>query len=511
MADPIKRPEAAELTAFDPDFTPHLADRHIKLLTPDDTVLTYKGGDYAIYRETLRDDACMAPFAQRRLAVTKCEWTVDDGAEDALSKSAAAWMREQIQQLEFDRITDGMLYARWYGHAVAECLYQPDLTEGKVTLADIRVRDRARFAYANDRGAPFIFDPKAAKFVRLPERKMWTISTGADHDDSPYGLGLAHNCYWPVFFKRNNIKFWLIFLEKFGSPTALARMPAALYDKVSERNKVLAGLRALATESNVVIPEGTTIEFLQTMRSGTQDYDTMRQAMDSALRTMIIGQTASSEGTPGKLGNEDLQAEVKNDLVKSDADLICGSANRTWVKWLTEWNFPGAKPPRVWRIVDPPEDMDKLAERDSKLYNMGWERTDDSFKEIYGEGWQRKAAAAPSGLDPITGQPLPPKQAAENLASEFAELGTLAAMKAGHRADQVALLEAAQQFANRYHDHIGARVQEILDYAEDSQDFETFRARLRDMAAEGAPADLAQGLMRGGVLARLMGRMRGQR
>ena len=79
------------------------------------------------------------------------------------------------------------------------------------------------------------------------------------------------------------------------------------------------------------------------------------------------------------------------------------------------------------------------------------------------------------------------------------------------RAEYLAMLEAAQQFANRYHDHIGARVQEIIDYAEDSQDFETFRARLRDMAAEGAPQDLAQGIMRGGVVARLMGRLRAQR
>lgn len=495
------KPAEGELTARDDDFG-LIASPFVNLLTPDDTVLIYKGGDYSLYRETLRDDACMAPFAQRRLAVTKCEWTVDAGADDALSKAAADWMREQLQELEWDRITDGMLYARWYGHAVAEALYQPDLVEGKVALADIRVRDRARFAYGNDRGPPFVWDRSAAKWVRLPDRKMWTLNVGADHDDSPYGLGLAHYCYWPVFFKRNNIKFWLIFLEKFGMPTTVAKMPAGQYDDVAKRTKVRDALRALASETGVVIPEGTTFEFVNAQRSGTQDYDTMRAAMDNALAKVIIGQTASQQGTPGKLGNEDLQGEVKNDLVKADADLVCGSFNRTVGRWLTEWNFPGATPPRVWRIVDPPESMNEIAERDTKIYGLGWERTDDSFRETYGAGWQRKAQQD-------TG--LPASELAQRAAVEFAELGAIAAVRSGHRSDQQALHEAAQAFANRYHSTIGQRVQAILDHADASGDYETMRAKILEMMAEPAPVPLADDLTRGGVLARLMGRWRAQR
>jgi phage gp29-like protein len=496
-------PAEGELTARDDDFG-LLAGPFVKLLLPDDSVLTLRGGDYGLYRETLRDDGCKAPFEQRRLAVTKCEWTVDAGGEDALSKAAADWMREQLQELEWDRITDGMLYARWYGHAVAECLYQPDLIEGKVALADIRVRDRSRFAYANDRGAPFIWSQSQGRFVRLPERKMWTLSTGADHDDSPYGLGLAHYCYWPVFFKRNNIKFWLVFLEKFGMPTAIAKMPPGQYDNPTIRNRVRQAMQAMASETGVILPEGTEFEFLNAVRSGTQDYDTMRAAMDAALAKVIIGQTASTQGTPGRLGNDELQTEVKGELVKADADLVCGSFNRTVVRWLTEWNFPGAKPPKVWRIVDPPEDLDAIATRDKTIGELGWERTDESFTATYGTGYQRKEVPEP--LQGGAANPL-----AQQAAAEFAEIGALAAIRNGGRADQQALLEAAQAFANRYQASIGARVQEILDYAEQTSDYETFRARLREMAAESAPEPLADDLVRGGIVARLMGLLRGQR
>lgn len=500
-------PPQGELTERD-DTWGHIATPYINLLTTDDSVLINRGGDYTLYRETLRDDGCAAPFAQRRLAVTKCETVVDPGGGDkasALDIQAADWLREQLQELDWDRITDGMLYARWYGHAVAECLWQPDLTEGKVTLADIRVRDRSRFTYANDRGPPFIWDRATAKWVRLPERKMWTLSTGADHDDSPYGLGLAHYCYWPVFFKRNNIQFWLTFLEKFASPTAVGRMPPGQFTNVVERNKVMAALQALASQSYTVVPDGTTIELLSSARSGTQDYDSMRRAMDNAMAKLIVGQTASSEGTPGKLGNEDLQGEVRADLIKADADMVCSSFNNTVVTWLTEWNFPGAKPPKVWRSVEPPEDLTERAERDGKIFALGYEPDEAYITETYGPGWKKKAVQD-TGL-PLNG----PNGLIGKAAADFAELGTIAAMRNGHRADQQALLEASQAFANNYADHIGTRVQELLAQAEETHDFETFRGKLLDMMAEPAPPQLAESVARGSVVARLMGLFRGQR
>lgn len=498
------KPAEGELTARVDDLSlqASAADNYVKLLTPDDTVLTYKGGDYSIYRETLRDDACMAPFAQRRLAVTKCEVQVDAGADDPLSVAAAEWWREQLARLDFDRITDGMLYARWYGHAVAECLFAPDLVEGKVVLTDIKVRDRSRFAYANDGGPPFIWRMDLGRWWRLPERKMWTLNTGADHDDSPYGLGLAHYCYWPVFFKRNNIKFWLVFLEKFGMPTAVAKMAPGQYDDLKQRNRVRQAMQAMASETGVILPEGTEFQFLDSQRSGTQDYDAMRAAMDGALAKVIIGQTASTQGTPGRLGNDELQADVKDEIVKADADMVCNSFNNGPVRWLTEWNFPGAVPPRIWRVVDKPDDIGSIAERDQKLGELGWERTDESFIEVYGPGWQRKAEKA-------TG--MPPAELVQRTAAEFAELGTVAALRAGHRADQQAMLDAADAFAARYHETMGPRVRDLVDYAETSGDFATFKARLLEMMAEPAPVELADAIANGGFVARLMGRLRGQR
>lgn len=496
MAKTPARPVKEELAR--PDSALLLGSGFTNLLTIDDSVLEARGRDYRIYREVLRDDQCASTFAQRRLAVTAREWDVDPASDSALDKAAADFLREQLKALEWDRITDKMLYARWYGHAVGECLWDTD--GQRVVLADVKVRDRSRFLY-DDQGGLYLQKPGAGKPVRMPERKFWTISTGADTDESPYGLGLAHFCYWPVFFKRNDIKFWLVFLEKFGMPTALGKAPAGRLEDKAFRDRVLAALRAISSETAVLAPEGVEIELLEAARGGASDYDTMRKAMDAAVAKIVIGQTASSEGTPGRLGNDDLQGDVRLDLIKADADLVCESFNRQVARWLTEWNFPGAGVPKVWRKTEPEEDMKERAERDAKIYALGFEPTEEYVRDTYGDGWQKRAMQ--SGLTPeqVTGQ----------LAQEFAEVGAIATLKAGQRADQQSIHEAAVYLANRYQDVLGPRVQQLLDYAEETGDYETMGKRVLELIAEPPPRAAQQAIMRAGVFARLMGRLRAQR
>jgi len=288
--------------------------------------------------------------------------------------------------------------------------------------------------------------------------------------------------------------------------TAQLRVPAQGWSIVATlepqwREKALAALRAISTDTAVLVPEGMTIEFLEAARSGAPDYETMRSVMDAAVAKIIMGQTASSQGTPGRLGGDDLQGEVRQDLVKADADLVCESFNRSVVRWLTEWNFPGAKPPRVWRVVEPGEDLAARAERDVKIAQLGYEPDEAYITETYGPGWKKKAVQ----------QGVAPAKVTAGLAAEFAELPVLAALKAGHRLDQAAIAEAATHLANRYQDVIGERVEQLVNLAEETGDYDTMRVRLRELLAEAAPPQSQEAIQRAGVVARLMGLFRAQR
>lgn len=484
-----------------------VAQPWVELLQPDDSILLSRGRDYRLYRETLRDDQCASTFSDRRLAVTSKEWEVDAASESALDVAAAEFIREELNRIEWDRITDRMLYARWYGHAVAECLYFPD--GDRVRLKDIRVRDRSRFAYSTDGGVWLLTN--TGQWERMPDRKFWTVSVGADHDDAPFGLGLAHFAYWPVFFKRNGLKFWLVFAEKFGSPTAVGKIPGGKWNDEELKDAVLDALQSFASESAIVVPEEATVELLEAARSGTGTYDELYDRMDAALAKVIIGQTASSQGTPGRLGNEDLQADVRGDLVKADADLVCQSFTRQVATWLTEWNFPGAGVPRVWRKVEPEDDLKTAAETDAAIKGLGYTPSEDYIQTRYGSHWTKAEPldlGGGFGLGPFGRQPA---RAPVDTAAEFADLGAIATLKAGKRADQAAIKAAAVHLATRYEDTIGARVDELLAFADETGDFTTMQARLAAMMEELPPMASVDAVRNATVFSRLLGMLKGQR
>lgn len=380
-----KRPEMREVatTRDGRDITRGYVDPFM-LQQPTDSVLQLRGGgDYKIYKEVLRDDQVATCFAQRRLAVVAKEIQVDASGTSRADKKAADFVREQLTALPFDRITDKMLYGVFYGYAASEIMWARD--NANIVIDTIKVRDRERFGFdgfGNLRLKTFA-QPDGEL---LPDRKFWHFSTGADHDDEPYGLGLAHWLYWPVFFKRAGIQYWMIFLERFGQPTVVGKhSPNALPE---ERRKLLEALEAIATDTGITIPEGMEVSLLEAARSGTADYSKLCEYMDVAIAKITLGQTASVHGTPGRLGNDELQGDVRADLIRADADLVCESFNQTAIKWLTEYNFPGAKPPRVYRVTDPEEDLNKRAERDSKIHAMGFKPTLKHIQDQYGGEWE---------------------------------------------------------------------------------------------------------------------------
>ena len=376
MAENLKPEQKDEIatTRDGRDITRGFVDG-LPLLPTTDTLLRLKsGGDLRIYQEVQRDEQVKACFEQRVRAVVSKPWEVRPGGDKRIDKQAALFLEEQLKAVRFDSVTEKMLYGVFYGYAVAEALYAVE--GGQVVLdmarGGIRVRDRRRFAFAPDMSLRLKTSSNPLGEI-LPEKKFWHFATGSDHDDEPYGLGLAHWLYWPVFFKRSGVKCWLIFLDKFGMPTAAGTYPPGTSQL--DQDKLLSALQAIQTDSAIIFPEGMKAAFLEATRGGTADYTSLYDKMNSAIARVTLGQEASTQGTPGKLGNDDLQGDVRDDIIKADADLVCMSFNATVAKWLTEWNFPGAALPQVWRKCEDEEDQNKLADRDDKISKMGFKPT----------------------------------------------------------------------------------------------------------------------------------------
>lgn len=467
----------------------------LPLLPSTDRLLALKGnGDLVIYQEVLRDDQVKACFGQRVRAVTSRPWEVKPGGKKLIDKKAAEFIQEQIDSIAFDDITEKMLYGVFYGYGVAEPLYA--VKDGQIVLdttrGGIKVRDRRRFGFAPDMSLRLRTSANPMG-EELPPKKFWHFATGSDHDDEPYGLGLAHWLYWPVFFKRSGIKFWLVFLEKFGSPTAVGKYPAGTTEP--EQNKLLEALQAIQTDSAIIFPQGMEAELLEATRGGTADYTALYDRMDAAIARVTLGQTASTQGTPGKLGNDDLQGDVRADIVKADADLICASFNMTVVKWLTEWNFPGAALPTVWRKCEDEEDANTTAERDERINKMGFKPTLKYIQDTYGGEWVEIKPATDTRAEQVGG-------------AEFAEgdrrvPGNL--LKIASQPDELDAL--ADNLAGDWERVTDPLIAPIVALAAEVASFEEFQARLPDLIQGMDAAVLAEALAQGQFAARIWGKV----
>ena len=348
----------------------------------------------------LSDPEVKTTFGSRQDSVVACEWQVEPGGEKRIDRQAAEYLQEQLHGIGWDNVTRKMLFGVFYGYGVAEILYKVDGT--RIGLKDIKVRNRRRFRYGKEGDLRLLTQTQMTEGVPAHAPYFWNFCSGADHDDEPYGLGLAHWLYWPVLFKRNGLKFWLIFLEKFGMPTAVGEYDENATDP--EKAKLLQATRAIQTDSGIIMPKGMALRLLEAGRSGTADYKALQDYMDATIQKVVLGQTASTQGTPGKLGNDQLQREVRRDIITSDADLVCESFNKGPARWLTEWNFPGAAIPRVYRVTEESEDLDATASRDKKILDLGYKPKQVYMDQTYGDNYEpvqapQEPPAAPTAID----------------------------------------------------------------------------------------------------------------
>ncbi|MDH5478511.1 MAG: DUF935 domain-containing protein, partial [Nitrospinota bacterium] len=352
-------------------------------LANPDPIQSARGSGLDVYAVVARDDQVKSTWTQRVARVISREWFVEPGGDGPQDQAAADHLQTVIEALDWDRITRSMLFGIFYGYAVAEIMWGH--RDGRIVIDDIKVRDRARFSF--DRSGGLLFKKSSGQPSLMPDRKFWVFSSGADHGDNPYGLGLAHWLYWPVFFKRGGMKSWLNFLDKFGAPTAKGVFPKGA--TATEKTKLLEALRAINTDAGIIIPEGMQIELIEAARTGTATYSDLYDRMNSAISKVVLTQTLTTEqGDTGARAMASVHDDMSRLVAKDDADSLMQSFNRTVAVWLTAWNFPSATPPKVWRRMTDEPTPPERADLDKKIFDIGYRPSAGKIEEVYGEGYE---------------------------------------------------------------------------------------------------------------------------
>jgi phage gp29-like protein len=380
--------------------------------------------DWGVYDRILLDDQVKSCLEQRRSAVVSREWNVLSGNdEDPRAVAAAEALEANLKAVGWDLVTDKMLYSPFNGISVAELGWGPWQFGGRTLwgwvpsdrMRAIHVRHARRFRYDKDRKLRLITAGNVRGEV-LPDRKFWVVTAGGSDDDEPYGRGLAEWLYWPCLFKRNGIRFWNIFLDKFSVPPVKGSYPRG--SSQEEIDKLLGAMMSLANDAGIAVPEGVEIAFMQVATTGI-DFRSMPEFMDAAIAKIILSQTMTTDDG-SSLAQGKVHAGVKQELITADADLLTDSFTRGPARWFTDYNFGSdVAAPIVVRLVEEEADTKVAAETDRALAEIGWVRDEESHRAIYGEGYVREAPRRPqlSGRRPVDGGTLIPHRDP----AEFAE------------------------------------------------------------------------------------------
>lgn len=353
------------------------------VLNPD-KVIQYESGGKGIelFADILRDAEVSASLQTRKLAVVGKEWEILPASDDARDIEIADFVKTAFLRFDYDSARIALLSGIVLGYKPAEVLWEYD--GASVWIKDIVGRASRRFVFDLDGNLRMLTFQDLIAGIPLPERKF-VVFRNISSNGSYYGDGLGSKLYWPVWFRKNGIKFWAIFCDKFGSPTPIGKYPAGTPKELQKT--LLKTLEAIQQESAVTIPDNIVIELLEATRSGTAGtYESFCAYMDKSINKIVLGHGSAIESTPGKLGSETQVSEVRGEFLKADADLLCSCQNKTIIPWLVDYNFPDVKQyPQVWIRTDEEKDLKPIADRDLILArDIRLPMTKKYFYETYG-------------------------------------------------------------------------------------------------------------------------------
>lgn len=447
-----------------------------------------------------KDGHILAELGKRKRAVLGVDWVIEAPRNATPEEEALAAYAEEIirdmQDLE-DVMLD-LLDAVSKGYSLCEIEWQFENREwlpariehrpprwfqlDRATRTELRLRDMSMDGQALQ---PFGW------LTHVHKAKSGYITRA----------GLGRCLVWPFLFKNYSVRDLAEFLEIYGLPPRIGTYPNGATDE--EKRTLLRAVTNIGHAAAGIIPEGMMIEFKEAAKGVEGPFMSMVDWAERTESKAILGQTLSAEARPTGLGSgvADMQNDVRWDLTVSDCRQLAGTLTRDLVYPILALNkgLPNLRRcPRFRFETELEEDLNARAERDTKIYSLGYEPSEDYIEQTYGEGWMKKQAPEPPPAG-ATPPPVPAKPA------DSAQLRAIIAALKG-AAPSEAMDPLADQLGQAAAPVLAGWLDTLRGLAGEAQSLEALRDRL--LAAYGdLPTDqLAAVMQLGFVVADLTGR-----
>lgn len=357
-------------------FNPDSLDEVMQLLSTvqdPDAVLLKLGRTRADLRGMEGDDEITQALDTRREAVLSTPWRLEAGDDEI-----AMWVSDQITP-HYAAIVSSAWSAVPYGYSVMRPIYsrpvpgEPGAIGG---LSDIQELEFENFTRRTGGGwerrhpTSGIVSP----VTEQEEDYLYFFTVRRSTARNPYGEALLSRAYWPWFYRHNGWRFWMQFLERFGSPLLLGKTsgdPAQMVDQL------------VTAVQDAVVAVGSDDEVKAVAVPGTGEaFDKADKALVERIQRLILGQTASSGDAAG-FSQGQMQENVRKD--KRDADLrLVAPTVQCLINALVTLRFGDTDEGPRFVMEDGKGVQTDRATRDATLTNAGiLKPTEDYLLRVY--------------------------------------------------------------------------------------------------------------------------------
>ncbi len=343
-----------------------------------DTILKNNGGNIKVYREMI--DAHLDAVKNKRFAsITSRAWTIDGSKGD---QKKAKFVEEYLWNIDLRNVISQMLEAIGFGYAVHEIVWNTVQTDQGTLILPTAIKDRKQEWFKFDSDSKLLLQTNDGSRREMPERKF-LVTRNRPTTANPYGNAVYSRCFWPLAFKKGGLKFWMLFVEKYGMPKAIGKVPPTATEK--EQQDFLKMLVGLVRDAVAVIPQTGSVELLEAGAANANPHKAIVDWADQAMSKAWLGETLTTEQTSsgGTQAMATVHNDVRADLALDDAAMIESSINQL-IRWIYEINWPNEKEIPWMNIILPEDLQEARLNRDIKLTQLGVKFNAQYITDIYG-------------------------------------------------------------------------------------------------------------------------------
>ena len=365
QAPPLHRPDTREVAVA--QVTDKFSEYPSNGLTPVKLAEIFKeadAGDILRQAELFeemeeKDPHLFSQLQTRKNAVTGLDFEIIPfDTDDERDKEIAEFVEAQINGIEgLEDIMLDLLDAVGKGFAVSEIMWSYD--GGHVVVGDIRSRHQKRFFWDTEDAFKVRTD-EVPEGMELPGNKF-ILHRYKARSGHPSRAGVLRVCAWMYLFKNYTLKDWVAFCEVYGMPLRLGKYQPGASD--DDKRALMQALAQIGSDAAGIIPDGTTIEFVNTEKASSTDlYERLARYCDEQISKAILGQTLTSDSGGGSYAQSKTHNDVRQDILIADCKALAATLRRDLIRPLVLFNFgEDRRIPYIRFDAEESEDLEQTA------------------------------------------------------------------------------------------------------------------------------------------------------